>query len=668
MSRVLAVLLAALLTGCAGTDKKTDGPEPLPIEIDGNDNTKTRDLEYAARRELESFQSKGRRLADLADAAYAMELRLRRDGYAHATVEFEMQPSEEAPDKAIFHVAEGLQAHVAALSFPGAQHLQPDQLKRFFAGGSNPVFRQSDVDRGAGEVERAYLLDGFRDVEVGPVTVAWNEIKSEATVTVPVKEGAKYTVASVEFEGDCPGELEDELREELIGQAFYARLPVEATARLRAKLFDRGHQQATAKAQYTIEDHAVAIRIQADQGPQYRVREVRIEGAKRTRKQFIRSRLKLKKGDVLQQRKVDKALDHLYESGIFKSVAVEPAGISPEEALADLLVQVEELEARSVSFDVGWGAYELLRGGVQYRDRNFLGLGRRLDLGAHASTKGYRLEGAISDNFLLGRRNTLRVAGEIFQREEPSFTRFGYRIDLSLTHNYPGPYVFTTGYTIDTQEASDIQSGIALEEGEFITSAGLFATIVRDTRDSRLIPTKGTVAELGLFWSTDLLLADLNYVEIRGSWFGFLRLTERIVFGTGVRFTSRPILDSLPTLPIQKRLFTGGPTSVRSFDQDELGPFDPRTNKPRGGLTSAWATAEFRTRVWKQLHVALFYDVGMVSLDSLMVEGPPGQAIGAGLRYYLPVGPVRVDVGYNPGELFSMSTRWAFHFAFGFSF
>ena len=56
---------------------------------------------------------------------------------------------------------------------------------RFFAGGSNPVFRQSDVDRGAGEVERAYLLDGFRDVEVGPVTVVWNEDKSEATVTVP---------------------------------------------------------------------------------------------------------------------------------------------------------------------------------------------------------------------------------------------------------------------------------------------------------------------------------------------------------------------------------------------------------------------------------------------------------------------------------------------------
>ncbi|MHC4940329.1 MAG: BamA/OMP85 family outer membrane protein [Planctomycetota bacterium] len=662
------LLLAALLAACAAPKEEAE-EITVPVEIAGNEGVKTRDLEYAARRELSAFQKKGNRAADLADAAYAMEMRLRRDGYAHGTVKFEVQPSEEAPEKAIFRVDEGPRARIAAVSFPGAQDFTHEQLMRFFPGGSEPLFRQSDVDRAAGEVERAYLIDGFLDVEIGPVTVTWNEEKSEATITVPIREGKQYTVVAVEFEGDAPSYLQDRLRSQLIKQPFYARLPVEAAAHLRAKLFDLGHQQAEVESKYAIEDHAVTIRIRAEAGPVFRVRNLRIEGQDRTRKRFIRTRLRLKEGDVLRQDDLDKSIDHLYETGIFKSVRAEPAEISREEALADLLVQIEEIRARSVAFDFGWGAYEQLRGGVRYADRNFLGFGRRLDLGAHASMKGYRLDGAISDSFLLGRKNLLRLSGEIFQREEPSFTRFGYRIDLSLTHRWEGPYRFTTGYTIDSQEASDVQSILAPDlEGEFVTSAGLFASLVRDTRDSKLVPTKGSVAEIGAFWSTDALLADLNYFEIRASWFGFFKLHERVVFGTGFRFMTRPILDNLPTLPIQQRLFTGGPTSVRSFDQDRLGPFDPITRQPIGGLTRAWATMELRTRVWKQLHLAVFYDVGMVSLDSLMIEGPAGQGIGGGLRYYTPVGPIRVDAGYNPGELFSMSTRWAFHFAFGFSF
>jgi len=667
---VRTALLLLACVACAGTpeeEPEESGPPPLPVELAGNEGVSARDLEFAARRELRSFQEKGRRAADLADAAYAMELALRREGYAHASVSFRMEHSEEAPERVVFEIAEGPRTRIASLSFPG-QSAFPGDLARFFPGGEDAVFRQADVDGGAAEIERAYLLAGYRDVEVAPPRVEWNADRTAAAVTIPITEGEQHLVVEAVFEGEVPPDLRAEIEKGLLGKPYYARLPAEAAARLRAHFFDRGHQQAEAEAKAELDGTRVTIRLRAEPGPQYRLREFRIEGTERTRKRFVRTRIPLKKGDVLAQDQIDRGVDHLYDSGIFRTVRVRPDGLTPEEAEADLLVQLEELEARSIAFDAGWGSYEQARGGVRYQDRNFLGFARRLDLGAHASTKGYRVDGSISDNYLLGRRNTLRLGGQLFQREEPSFTRFGYTFDLTLTHEMKGPYVVTVGYTLDTQEATDIKSDFDEDEGEFVTSAGFLASLVRDTRNNKLLPRTGSISEIGVFWSTDAFGADLNYLEVRGNWFGFFPVSERVVVGTGVRFQSRPILDDLETLPIQKRLFLGGATTVRSFRQSRLGPFDASNREPTGGLTAASAHVEVRARVWQELHVATFYELGMVSERSLSIDGPPGQAVGAGLRYYLPVGPIRIDAAYNPGELFGMTTRWAFHFAFGFSF
>ena len=144
-------------------------------------------------------------------------------------------------------------------------------------------------------------------------------------------------------------------------------------------------------------------------------------------------------------------------------------------------------------------------------------------------------------------------------------------------------------------------------------------------------------------------------------------ISEHVVLAVGFEFITRSITDGLPDLPIQQRLFLGGPANVRSFRQDRLGPVSVE-GAPRGGLTTTTASIEARFRVWRQLHGAIFYDIGNTATRAFAWEGPPGTAIGIGARYYLPVGPIRFDLGYNPGELFAETRRWAFHFAFGYSF
>jgi outer membrane translocation and assembly module TamA len=125
--------------------------------------------------------------------------------------------------------------------------------------------------------------------------------------------------------------------------------------------------------------------------------------------------------------------------------------------------------------------------------------------------------------------------------------------------------------------------------------------------------------------------------------------------------------DELTTIPIDERFFNGGATTVRSYGERDLGPHDPKGN-PIGGEFYTIFNVEYTFPIYGELQGATFFDAG----NLLPTSEEPGvddmrYALGAGLRYKLPIGPIRLDYGWNPdrqpGEDFG-----AFHFSFGFAF
>jgi len=231
---------------------------------------------------------------------------------------------------------------------------------------------------------------------------------------------------------------------------------------------------------------------------------------------------------------------------------------------------------------------------------------------------------------------------------------------------------------------------------------------VRDHRDDPLDSHKGTYNALdfgvasGIFGSqanyTRLFLQNSSYhsfaenKNISGRRWVFARSTRIGVenpFGN-VQVASTPVagassvLTSVPgVVPLPERFFTGGSNSHRGFGLNQAGPRDAETGFPLGGNGLFLNNLEIRTPpialpyIGENLSAVLFHDAGNVfasagdifpSLSHWSQPHPEtcvphetqvtastptcdfnyiSQAVGLGVRYRTPIGPVRVDVGYN---------------------
>ena len=159
-----------------------------------------------------------------------------------------------------------------------------------------------------------------------------------------------------------------------------------------------------------------------------------------------------------------------------------------------------------------------------------------------------------------------------------------------------------------------------------------------------------------------------SFVFARSVRFGFEepygRTTEGVATQCGT--TTVPTTDEI--IPLPERFFAGGGTSIRGFGLNQAGPRDPCTGFPIGGLALLVFNQELRFPmklpiIGNRLGGTLFYDGGNVYSDvnhiSLAWKSPAptdlnyfSHTIGFGVRYPTPVGPVRVDFGYqlNPGQ------------------
>ncbi len=657
------------------------------------------DLRDALFDPLDSIKNEGLSNATADDAAFFLELFYRKNGYSFVSSNYTIIDGKHLQLK----VEEGPLVVLGDIRFIGNDHFKdPSNFQQYIIGQTRERFPASrkdlpyvdtDVQKGTDLVQRFYLSQGYLEARIGQPTVEYVSNRTRANLTIPIVEGNAYRFGRVTLQGPLVFP-EKEVRGLIADQIPlpYTRPRVDAMQRKLEDYYKKhGYFTATVTANSDPTTAGPGNRVPTtyliQPGPLYHFDGVRIVGTDRLKPEYLRNRFRPLSGKVYDPKALDDIYQLMIRTGLFAQLKVDPAPQADDTLRLD--IGVKEAKSRELGFSLGYGTFEGPIFGFEIRDRDFNGTGRPISFSFDYSTRTLSGELLYVDPNLFESDYEMRVRIDALTRDLTAYKKqqYGAQVDLSraITKQLRvRAFAEADQVKITDHAVQNFQLGLP----EY-TATALGGTATLDLRDNPVAPTRGLITGGTFDVASKSFGGDLNFVRATGRLTYFLPIGKKGLFIIGARagviqpFGSTagtidinkdddpktPPVAGGPRLPIDERFFMGGSTSVRSFVERELGPYDGRSKQPIGGEAFTLFNAEYQFPLFlADLKGAVFVDAGNLRAKADQIGLTDERyAIGAGIRYNLPIGPLRIDYGENPSPKNKEYTG-AFHFSFGFAF
>jgi outer membrane protein insertion porin family len=520
-----------------------------------------------------------------------------------------------------------------------------------------------------------YLLEGFLDVEIGPVVVT--ESNGELTITLPIQEGVRRRLVNFEFSGTQHFSGE-ELRAKLPlrrGGPFHPALLNSSLNILRTLYEDEGYSEPTIEPMldWNAEGTLVDLTLQVREGPRSEVDRVIFRGHRRSRPEAIQRLLGFKSGDVISRRHMLQAERELYRLGIYSRVDVEMAPLGDLDGRRDVLVDVEEGQQWRLAYGFSYHSEDGLGGLLSLSRVNLRGRGDRLQLDMRGNEKERRIRLILDQPTLLPGK--LPITFTLFREEEKrdAFDVEETGAQVSITRDWP---TLRLGFLYDyrlvnlSQGSLDtpLDIGLVDREDRELELSSITPNLFIDRRDDPLSPSRGWSTALELEYAFPFFAAEANFLKFFGQQtfyrplgrFGTLAASLRLGAIEGLHQILEPdslVPEGLPNsqIPASERFFAGGRTSHRAYERDALGIPD-QTLIPNesggflevGGNGLAVLNLDYRFPISGDFGGLVFFDWGNVWADWRDIDPADLKAgVGFGFRYLSPIGPVRLEMGWK---------------------
>lgn len=459
-------------------------------------------------------------------------------------------------------------------------------------------------------------------------------------VTVIINQGHLFTIGryDVVWKGSEP-DVALEFRER--GRPASGSNIVAAEERLLATLKDAGYFDAKIADRIVVLNRqagTVDVTVTFEAGQLVRVGDFEVKGKTALSTERVASLSRLRPGELLTPRRLKEAEDDLIASALFNDARIEPVGTKPARTIR---ITVENRLPRSVSGAVGYSVEDGYSVQTAWEHRNLFGDAERLraELTLGSQRQSLNLTFRRYDTIFAGHTllATLDLVSEDVDNQKYQQAALIGTLETEIFRNLTFRYGGSIEYVHDETVS---------EDGDYAL-IGLRAELSYNGANDLLDPTEGyrfvIRANPYLGWNNDLRRF-ITLETIGTAYFPFDRGKK---FVGALRARLGTILgDSRDDIPIAKRFFAGGGGSIRGFGYKRAGPVDAE-DSPLGGNSVIEINAELRYRINDEFGAVVFVDGGGAFDDVVPTDiADFFVGVGVGVRYYSPIGPVRLDVAF----------------------
>jgi len=586
---------------------------------------------------------------------------LRRRGYLFASVTSRIEKTQNSL-LVFYDVTQGAKYKIQDISFEGLEHFTPENLKKELGiRGKIPLLSWVTGERLFTlplEIKTFYQSQGFPQT-----TIDLNFLRegNQVEAIYYIEEGSQEKIDNLLFQGVQLYDTDTLLAQitSSSGGAFFLPTIQKDIEKLENFYRDQGVRGTEINPSIEkVEEDRYSVLLDIREGEKITIEKIIITGNQVTKRATIQRELRIKEGEYARYGLILETKRRLEKLGIFTEIKLEEISLRPGKE--NLLISLREGDRNYASLGIGletknepqtfavWDNPIRPRGTVELIRSNIFGLAAQISLVGQISIKEKR--GVFSweqpNLFGIPVQTYLNAWLEEEARKSFSFNRKG--VSLTSIKDFSESKLFFTTIRYTRTTIFDLLVSESEIDRQFIpySTTSISGSFLWDQRDDPFNPERGSFFSCVLEWAPPVFGAESDFLKNFIKYQHYFVLVPRLTFSSTLRMGIGRGL-----MPIPERFFAGGSNSFRGERFDELGPKDPDSGNPVGGkalfLWNFELTFPFSSS-FRNLYGAIFYDTGNVwaqrgdfSLTSFR------DAIGWGLRYRTPLGPIRFELGWN---------------------
>jgi outer membrane protein insertion porin family len=521
---------------------------------------------------------------------------------------------------------------------------------------------QGDIEK----IQTFYQDRGYANFRTDSVQVAISPDKSDIFITVNVFEGIIYKLGEIKIAGTTvvPQEQLQALLRVAPGQ-IYSQKAISATQELiRNRLGMEGFFFSKVEPVPTIDEatKTVAMTFFVDPGSRTYVRQIAFKGTTRANDETLRRELRQLEGSLLSNVAIERSKARLQQQPYIEEVSFETTQVPGTPDLVDVDYTIKERSSATIGGGIGYSAAQKFVLNGNFSDSDFMGGGN--NVGLNADSGRYQRVYTLSDSNPYVTVDGLARTYSISYRDSTQFVstssnfrsesvgagmNFGYPVTefqrVSAGINWSRVDLLTYAGSSAQQAVDwvshnghpylrDVYSTSVYPDGSILsTETSLYGsdyqTVELNAAWNYLSLNRGLFADRGIHSSLALTYVppgvDVRYWEANYNFLGYLPLPLRTTMSFQLTLSYGAPLGDTTALPPYKRMYAGGPDSVRGYYESSLGPKDSNGN-PYGGNLLTVARTELILPIpqkWQtSARISAFFDMGNVfSTDNTQYTG-----------------------------------------------